>query len=491
MAKSENIPLEEEIVSILGQCGPALISALQSKFGCTAVLHGVDAASAGAGQSKKPEMRFSTQLSKGLRVSVWRDDLTTHHGVDAVVNAANEHLNHGGGLAKALSDAGGPDIQRESDRYMKAYGKLLTGDAIITPSGNLPCKWIIHAVGPSLPYNYKKYDVDNATPQLGKAVKNILEMMKKHNLKSVAIPAISSGLFNFPLPRCADIIVKTLKQYHDHHYSGAPLEVRLVNHDDRSVREMERACREILVLGSSVSHSQPAATLMKQPPKASYSEVVSHGKGSTSMKINNVTLNLQKGHIQRQKTDAIVNTISCHLDLSSGAISKAIYEEAGKGIQKEIYKNGFSNNYGDVIETTGHKLLCSYVYHTICPNRSQVSEKIFGDIISKCLGMAQKKQLSSISFPAIGTGVLGFNKQEVAQIMMDTAVKFAQQNNGMNMDIYYVIYPADTETYRAFEDKLKSLQGATQYSSSFNSASTQGEIPVKRSRSGMLLSFVY
>ena len=62
--------------------------------------------------------------------------------------------------------------------------------------------------------------------------------------------------------------------------------------------------------------------------------------------------------------------------------------------------------------------------------------------------MAQKKQLPSISFPAIGTGALGFNKQEVAQIMMDTAVKFAKQNNVTNMDIYYVIYPDDTETYR-------------------------------------------
>lgn len=68
MAKSDNIPVEEEMVSILGQCGPALTYALQSKFGCTAVLHGVGI---GAGKFKKPgEERFSTQLSKGLKVSV-------------------------------------------------------------------------------------------------------------------------------------------------------------------------------------------------------------------------------------------------------------------------------------------------------------------------------------------------------------------------------------------------------------------------------------
>ncbi|XP_038830799.1 protein mono-ADP-ribosyltransferase PARP9 isoform X3 [Salvelinus namaycush] len=480
MAKSDNLPLEEEMVSILGQCGPALTYALQSKFGCTAVLHGVDAASAGAGQSMKPEMRFSTQLSKGLRVSVWRDDLTTHHGVDAVVNAANEHLSHGAGLAKALSDAGGPDIQRESERYIKTFGKLVTGNAIVAPPGYLPYKKIIHVVGPCLPYKPSKSDVNIATPKLEKAVRNILEEMKKHHLKSVAIPAISSGLFNFPLPLCADVIVKTLKQYHDHNYSGAPLEVRLVNHDDLSVGEMKRACCEIL--GSTVSHSQPAAA-RGQPPKASYSKAVSHGNGSTLMKVNNVTLNLTKGYIEKQKTGGIVNTISSNLDLSSGAISKAILGKAGKGIQGEISKFYNYNKYSDVIETSGHNLSCSYVYHTICPHKSQASEKVLGDVISKCLSLAQKKRLSSISFPAIGTGMLGFNKQEVAQIMMDTAVEFSKQNNGTNMEIYYVIYPEDTETYRAFEDKLKSLQGATQYSSSFNSPSAQGEIPVKRSRS--------
>lgn len=474
MAKSDNIPVEEEMVSILGQCGPALTYALQSKFGCTAVLHGVNAASAGAGQSMKPEITFSTQLSKGLRVSVWRDDLTTHCGVDAVVNAANEHLSHVGGLAKALSDAGGPDIQRESDRYINAHGRLLTGYAIAASPGYLPCKKIIHVVGPSLPYKPQKDDVNIATPKLEKAVRNILEEMKKHNLKSVAIPAISSGLFNFPLPLCADVIVKTLKQYHDHNYSGAPLEVRLVNHDDLSVGEMKRACCEIL--GSTVSHSQPVAA-WGLPPKASYSKVVSHGNGSTSMKVNNVSLNLKKGYIETQKTSGIVNTISSDLDLSYGAISKAILQKAGKGIQEEISKCYNYNKYGDVIETTGHKLSCRFVYHTICPNKKQAFEKILGDVISKCLSMAQKKTLSSISFPAIGTGMLGFNKQEVAQIMVDTAVKFAKKNNGTIMDIYYVIYPADTETYRAFEDKLKSLQGATQYSSSFNSASAQGFQP--------------
>uniref|UniRef100_A0A4W5MBU7 Poly [ADP-ribose] polymerase n=1 Tax=Hucho hucho TaxID=62062 RepID=A0A4W5MBU7_9TELE len=194
---------------ILDQCGPALTYVLHSKFGCTAVLHGVDAG-AGALKFKKPgEERFSTQLSKGLKVSVWKDDLTTHKA-DAVVNAANVNLHHAGGVARAMCDAGGPDIQRESDQYTKLYGKLSTGDAIVAEPGRLPCKKIIHAV------------------ELTKTVISILQMLKQEKLQSVAIPAISSGLFNFPLPLCADVIVQTLKEYHDRDYSGAPLEIRLI-----------------------------------------------------------------------------------------------------------------------------------------------------------------------------------------------------------------------------------------------------------------------
>uniref|UniRef100_A0A8C7I703 Protein mono-ADP-ribosyltransferase PARP9 n=1 Tax=Oncorhynchus kisutch TaxID=8019 RepID=A0A8C7I703_ONCKI len=318
MAKSLNIPLEEEMVSILGQCGSALTNVLQSKFGCTTVLHGVDATC--AGQSRKPsvfpEERFSTHLSKSFKVSVWKDDLTTHR-VDAVVNAANNRLKHCGGLTKALSDAGGPAIQQDIDQYIFRQGKLSIGDAIIAPPGYLPCRNIIHAVGPNLPYNNRKYEVDNVTPQLQRAVLSILKVVKQDNLQSVAIPAVSSGLFNYPLPLCADVIVKTLKEYHDSNYSGAPLEVRLVNHDEPSVREMARACRQIL--GSSGSHSQPVEA-QGQPPKASYSQAArSHGKGSTkpfstpTVQLGNVSLTIKKGYIEREQVEKVENSTLKHL----------------------------------------------------------------------------------------------------------------------------------------------------------------------------------
>lgn len=456
------IPLDEKMLSFIKQCGPALKDVFQSKFGCTAVYHGVDA-DRSPGLLRKPtvvpEKRYFTQLSKGMTVSVWKDDLTTHQ-VDAVVNAANTRLQHGGGLALALSDAGGPEIQQESDRYIQKNGQLCTGDAIVTKSGNLKCKKIIHAVGPSLPSMPSQLLVNQSTQHLVHAIENILKRMEEEKLRSVAIPAISSGLFNFPLHLCADTIVKTLVQY-DRISKGKPLEIHLVNHDEPSVREMERACCKFL----------------GQPQIAANTSYVSQGNGSnTTLKINNVTLNIKKGNIEEQKTTVIVNTIGSDFNLSNGAITKSITNAAGKGIQDEIRKK--QNSYTNcVIETGGHNLHCSSVYHVTCPVKREGYEQFLGVAVLKCLIMAARKPHQSISFPAIGTGMLGYEKEVVAKVLMDSAVEFAKQRD-MYLDIFYVIYPSDTATYKAFGDYLRTLQNRFNYSSS-SSSSTQDFQPTK------------
>jgi O-acetyl-ADP-ribose deacetylase (regulator of RNase III) len=126
----------------------------------------------------------------------------TEQAVDAIVNAANSHLQHGGGVAGAIVRKGGQVIQDESD----AIGYVPTGSAAITSAGKLPAKFVIHAVGPRM----GEGDEDN---KLKNAVASSLELASKKGLASVSMPAISSGIFGFPKDRCAKILVGTAKDF--------------------------------------------------------------------------------------------------------------------------------------------------------------------------------------------------------------------------------------------------------------------------------------
>lgn len=126
----------------------------------------------------------------------------TERDVDAIVNAANSHLQHGGGVAGAIVRKGGQVIQEESNRI----GFVPVGHAAVTGAGNLPCKYVIHAVGPRM----GEGDEDN---KLKNAIINSLKLASGKGLKSISVPAISSGIFGFPKDRCAEILVREAARY--------------------------------------------------------------------------------------------------------------------------------------------------------------------------------------------------------------------------------------------------------------------------------------
>jgi len=121
----------------------------------------------------------------------------TERDTDAIVNAANSYLQHGGGVAGAIVRKGGQIIQDESDRI----GFVPVGNAAVTTAGKLPSKYVIHAVGPRM----GEGDEDN---KLKSAVLKSLQLASEKNFQSLSLPAVSSGIFGFPKDRCAMILVK-------------------------------------------------------------------------------------------------------------------------------------------------------------------------------------------------------------------------------------------------------------------------------------------
>ncbi|MEM3014323.1 MAG: macro domain-containing protein [Candidatus Bathyarchaeia archaeon] len=126
--------------------------------------------------------------------------------VDAIVNAANNKLKLGGGVAAAIHRRGGPIIQNECDKIILEKGKLSTGEAAITSAGKLKAKHVIHAVGPI-------YGEGNEEMKLRNAIINSLEIAEKYNLKSIAFPAISTGHFGMPKEKCAKIMFPSIISY--------------------------------------------------------------------------------------------------------------------------------------------------------------------------------------------------------------------------------------------------------------------------------------
>ena len=126
----------------------------------------------------------------------------TKLGTDAIVNAANSQLILGGGVAGAIRSKGGPTVQEECNRI----GGTFVGGAVITTGGKLKAKHVIHAVGPRMGEGNEDEKLKNATL-------NSLRLMDDNNLKSIAFPAISTGIFGYPIDRCSKIMIATAKEY--------------------------------------------------------------------------------------------------------------------------------------------------------------------------------------------------------------------------------------------------------------------------------------
>jgi O-acetyl-ADP-ribose deacetylase len=126
----------------------------------------------------------------------------TNQTTDAIVNAANTALQMGGGVAGAIRRRGGQAIQEECNRIGGTY----VGGAVITTGGNLAAKYVIHAVGPI-------HGDDHEDDKLKDATLNALKLANKNGLKSIAFPAISTGIFGFPKDRCATIMLSATIAY--------------------------------------------------------------------------------------------------------------------------------------------------------------------------------------------------------------------------------------------------------------------------------------
>jgi O-acetyl-ADP-ribose deacetylase (regulator of RNase III) len=177
-----------------------------------------------------------TNLPGGHTLQMVQGDLT-QESVDAIVNAANSQLKHGGGVAAAILRRGGPQIRAESEAWVREHGPVSHAEPAVTHAGSLPCRYIIHAVGPV----WGEGDED---AKLEAAIHGALAAADRLKLATIAIPAISTGIFGFPKERAAAIILRTIQTYFERAKGSGLKTVRLTLYDRPTIQAFQQAWEE-------------------------------------------------------------------------------------------------------------------------------------------------------------------------------------------------------------------------------------------------------
>ena len=186
---------------------------------------------------KKKESLYELLTPDGKRILVFKDNICDRN-VDVIVSAANSKLHHVGGVSKTVYERAGEAFKAECDRFVIDRGPILDGQVAVTSAGKLPFQKVIHAVGPRWEKKAAQEKLMGKTPReekiLSYAVKNALDAAKGYN--SVAIPAIGTGVFEFPRELCAQIMVESVLAFFQENPSCLLSEVQFTSIDDGVVK---------------------------------------------------------------------------------------------------------------------------------------------------------------------------------------------------------------------------------------------------------------
>ncbi|XP_062416187.1 protein mono-ADP-ribosyltransferase PARP14-like isoform X2 [Pungitius pungitius] len=398
----------------------------------------------GAGLSEVNTTVASYSLRDGFQVLVRQGDITKQEA-DVLVNAANEDLEHKGGVAAALSKAGGPEVQKECRAIVKQRGKVPTGHVVVTTGGNLNCKSLLHAIGPVGGKSGGRERI-----LLETAIQSALNSAESMGSRSIAIPCISSGVFGVPVALCSDAIVNAVKKFGSQ--GGRRLSrIILIDTKVEVVRAMQEACDRHLH-GISSGSKVPRDPGFQMGATAGAPE---HG----------VLVEIVQGSVETQQVDCLVTPMVGHNPTSSrvgSILSQIVGPELTAGFYKEA---GGPTLPGGTVLVVGLPSLQSkgVFFLNLLPwdnNQHGVAIQALRSGIRTVLNSCNIRGFRSVAFPVLGTGVaLRFPHSLACKVLLEEVRKFEQDRvTRTSLLVRFIIHPTDKDSRKAFQSAQETLR---------------------------------
>lgn len=370
--------------------------------------------------------------------------------VEALVNSADKNLSLAGGLGAVLGKKGGGKVVEDCKEYVKREGYLSEGDVFISTGGNLQADYIVHVCCPQWQGGKQKED-EVLRQVIGKA----LHQISAKKVRSVAIPALGSGNYGFPLRKSSEVIALAVKNFFLETQESSLVNVYLVDLDSKRVDAFTDAVTN--VFGNvhrlskqtdfdSVDYEQEGNS--SPPPRSSPSCGTSSGFG-------NIKIDVTKGEIASVMVDIIVDTTAKNLDLRNGAVAKSLLDLGGDMIQEELnrkYPYGLGDN--EIAISSGGRLKCKYILHgwLVDWDGGEKAIPAIQTFLCNCLKSADQLQATSIAFPAIGTGQLRYPRDIVAKEMFSAIRRFETDHPITTLkEAKFVVYHLDLRMLKALE----------------------------------------
>ncbi|XP_022625617.1 poly [ADP-ribose] polymerase 14-like [Seriola dumerili] len=403
--------------------------------------------------SNRGTLVASYSLCDGLQVLVCQGDITKQDA-DALVNAANEDLDHCGGVAAALSKAGGPEIQRESSALVKQIGKIPTGDVMVTTGGKLNCKTLLHAVGPAAGRAGGRERF-----LLEKTVQSALNMAEIMELKSIAMPCISSGVFGVPLTVCSEAIVTAVKRFGSQ--GGRSLRrIILIDNRGEVVRAMQEACDRLL---QGISTKNTTLSDLEYLMGAAAQDT---SRGATAgAPGDGVHFEVVQGTIETQQVDALVSPMAGHDPLTT-RVGNILSSVVGSQLIEKFYKDaGGATLPGEIVLVEGLSALQSkaVIFLNLLSwdnDQNGTAVKVLRKSIRQILASCGIRGFTSVALPMLGTGaVLRFPHSVASRVLLEEVQAFEQNRiSTSSFRVRVVIHPNDKESSKTFQSAQETLR---------------------------------